>query len=362
MGLTLTDLAERIGAVVQGDGRIEVTGCAGLADAGPEDVSFVANPRYVKHLQTTQAGAVIVSPAEAKEAGERTLLVADDPYFAFRQAVVALYGFRRQPTPGISELAVVDPSAQVGEGCSIQPFAVIAADAVIGDRCVIYPHCYVGPRARIGDDCILYPNVTVYDDCVLGHRVTLHAGCVIGQDGFGYATHALEGEPPRHHKIPQIGNAVVEDDVEMGANCAIDRATVGSTVVGRGTKFSDMVTIGHGTKVGPHNLLVAQVGLAGSVQTGQYVVMGGQVGAAGHLTVGDGAQFAGKSAIVTDIPPGKGPYGGIPAIPLNIAKRNALFSAQMPDFIKNVRKMQKRLEKVEAELDKLKQDGDTTQA
>ncbi len=356
MSMTLSELAERIDATVRGDGSLQVTGCAPLGDAGPGDVSFVANRKYVKHMATTGAGAVVVSPADAESehAAGRTLLVADDPYYAFRQAVVALHGFREQPQPGISPMAVIDPEAEVADDCCIQPFSYVAAGARVGARCIIYPNCFIGPNARIGDDCVLYPGVVVYDDCVLGDRVILQAGCVIGQDGFGYATHQCDGEEPRHHKIPQIGNVVIEDDVELGANCAIDRATVGSTVIARGTKFSDLVAIGHGSKVGPHNLLVAQVGLAGSVETGRYVVMGGQVGVAGHLRIGDGVQIAATSGVATDIPDGAGQFGGTPAIPMSQMRRVAMNLPRTPEQAKTLKKLLKRVEALEAELAELR--------
>ena len=347
--MTLSQLADRIGATLQtadpADADRVVTGCLGLDDAGPEHVSFLANQRYAEQLEKTQAGAVIV--AADVQCPERTLLIADDPYFAFRNAVVELHGFRQHPTPtgsqdnpNISPQAVISPTATLGEGCVVHPYAVISDNVTIGNHCVIYPHTFIGPDATIGDDCQLYPNVVVYDHCVIGHRVTLHAGCVIGQDGFGYATHA-----GAHHKIPQVGNAIIEDDVELGANCAVDRATVGSTIIGQGTKFSDLVAIGHGTKVGKHNLLVALVGIAGSVETGDYVAMGGMVGVAGHLKIGNMVQIAATSGVMTDIPD-KAQYGGTPAMPLTEAKRRHLHSIRLPDLFARVKKLERELSKL----------------
>jgi UDP-3-O-[3-hydroxymyristoyl] glucosamine N-acyltransferase len=341
MQLTVAQLGERIGAVVQGDGAVVVERCVSLEEAGPHDVSFLANPKYLKLLATSNAGAVIASAQEVGHAPSRTFLVAEDPYFAFRQAMVALHGFRKHPGPGVSESAHVHSTANIAEGCVIQPMAYIAEGARIGPRCVIYPHCYIGPRAVLGGDCILYPSVTVYDDCVLGDRVTLHAGCVIGQDGFGYATHRGE-----HHKIPQAGDVVIEDDVEMGAGCTVDRATVGSTRIGKGTKFSDLVAIGHGSSLGKHNLLVAQVGIAGSTQTGDYVVMGGQVGVAGHLKIGDLVQIAAKAGVMDDLPP-NGRYGGQPAIPLTQLKRSVLAQIHLPEMLKELRELRAKVARLE---------------
>lgn len=348
MATTLNQLAERIGAKVRGDGSHALDRCMGLDDAVTTDVSFLANRKYFSALATTKAGAVVVSEADAAQApASLNLLIAADPYFAFREAVVALHGFRGHPAPGISEQAFVDPTAEVGDLCTIRPFVYIAPRARIGKRVVIYPHCYIGKDAVIGDDCILYPNVTVYESCVLGNRVTLHAGCVVGQDGFGYATHKNEKGEVVHHKIPQVGNAVIEDDVEMGAACTIDRATLGATRIGRGTKFSNLVSIGHGTSMGKHNLVVGLVGIAGSAQTGDYVVMGGQVGVAGHLKIGTGAQIAAKAGVMTDIAPGE-KVGGEPAISLDQAKRNVLAVMRLPELLQEFRKLQRRVTELEA--------------
>jgi UDP-3-O-[3-hydroxymyristoyl] glucosamine N-acyltransferase len=278
MSMTLAELAERIGATLRparaDEASRRVVGCARLEEAGAEDVTFLANPRYNSQLATTRAAAVIVAPDVATEG--RNLLVADDPYFAFRNAVVALHPPRRHPhvTDGPwSPLAVIHRSAKVGPDTHVHPYAVISEGAEVGAGCELYPHVFIGPGAKVGDGCVLHPNVTVYDGCVLGNRVIVHAGCVIGQDGFGFATHG-----GLHHKIPQVGNVVIGDDVEMGANCTVDRATLGSTVIGEGSKFSDLVAVGHGAHIGRHNLLVALVGIAGSAETGDYVAMGGQAG------------------------------------------------------------------------------------
>jgi UDP-3-O-[3-hydroxymyristoyl] glucosamine N-acyltransferase len=237
---------------------------------------------------------------------------------------VKLHGYRRHPHRGIHPAAHVDPSASVGEGT------------------VIYPGVYVGPRARVGRDCILYPNVVVYDDCVLGDRVVLHAGTSIGHDGFGFATAKGPDGVVAHHKIPQVGNVVVEDDVEMGANCAVDRATLGSTVIGRGTKFSNLISIGHGAKVGPHGLLVGLVGIAGSTKLGQYVTLGGQAGIAGHLEVGDRVTVAAQSGVINDVPEGA-TLMGAPAIPASRARRVYTVFTQLPELLERVKRLEQQV-------------------
>lgn len=209
----------------------------------------------------------------------------------------------------------------------------------MGEGCVFYPGVFIGPRARIGRDCIFFPNVVVYDDCIIGDRVTLHAGVSIGHDGFGYATKKDADGTYRHHKIPQAGNVIIEDDVEMGANCAVDRATLGSTVIGRGTKFSDLVAIGHGCKIGPHCLFVAQVGIAGSVIVGHHVTMGGQAGVAGHLKIGDGVTIAAQSGVPGNIADGQTVLGA-PAIPIRDARRVYAATSKLPEMLERIRKLE----------------------
>ena len=286
MGMTLQELAQHIGAELRGNGEAVIERCAGIESAGPDEITFLANARYRDHLQSTEAGAVLLDPNVEYPDG-MNCLICSDPYFAFRNAVVALQGFRQHPDPmddsgsGVSNRATVHPSARVGEGTRVHPHAVIEAGASIGSGCHLYPGVWIGTDAVIGDDCILFPNAVVHEYCVLGDRVTLHAGVVIGNDGFGYATHAGE-----HHKIPQHGIVVLEDDVEIGGNCAIERAAMGETRIGRGTKFADLISIGHGTVIGPHCLLVSLVGVAGSVNLGHHVDLGGQVLGLIHLPAG----------------------------------------------------------------------------
>jgi len=317
MTITLGELASRISATLDPPtaANTPIVGCATLEQATDQHVSFLTNPRYADRLTTTRAAAVIVPPDT--EAAGKARLIADDAYFAFRQAMVVLHD-RDHFLPGVHPSAHIDPSATVGR------------------RVHLGPGCVIGANATLGDDCMLIANVTVYHDCVIGDRVTLHAGCVIGVDGFGYATH--EGE---HHKIPPAGNAVIEADVEMGGNCVVERATLGSTVVGRGTKFADAVVIGHGTKVGRCNLFVSQVGLAGSVTTGDYVAIGGQSGVAGHLTIGDRAQIAAHSGVMTDIPADT-KFGGTPAVELKDALRMHINARNLPDTLKRIKRLEQQ--------------------
>ncbi len=349
--MSLSQLADKIGADLKGDPEIQISGCAPIDQAQACHITFVANAKYQKFLSTTHAGAVIID-SNVDCPDNVSQLISDDPYFAFRNAVVALSGFRKHLQPadadesGISALASVHPTATIGKDTIVHAFVVIDQGASIGSGCVLYPGSYVGCEATLGDDCILFPNVVIYDRCTIGNRVSIHSNSSIGQDGFGYATHAGE-----HHKIPQVGGLVIEDDVEIGSNCAIERATIGETRIGNGTKLGDLVTIGHGTTLGSHCLIVSLVGIAGSVDVGNYVVLGGQVGVSGHIKIGDRVQAAGKAAIVQDVEPGKKIGGGIPAIDFSQAKRNALAGMDLYGWVQKVRKLEKQLEQLKKQVE-----------
>lgn len=338
--MDVAELARTIGGELAGDGSRVVTGIAPLEAAGPTDLAFLANPRYEKYMADTSAAGVIVSRDYAGPG--KTVIRCEDPYFSFRQAMVTLYGFRQVPFEGVDPQARIDERATLGEGVAAAQFATVCAGASIGAGTVLYPGAFVGPEASIGCDCVLHPNVVVYDRCILGDRVTVHANSVIGQDGFGYATH--DGA---HHKIPQAGWVEIGDDVEIGACCAIDRATIGVTRVGAGTKFSNQIAIGHGTVLGRHNLLVAQVGIAGSTTTGDYCAFAGQAGVAGHLKIGDFVRVGAQAGVTNDLP-SKTEVWGTPASPLAEARRQAVLARKLP-------KMRERLDRLERELVRLTQ-------
>lgn len=346
--MTLKELADRIGATLVGDGSVHVEGCAPIDQAGPGDLTFLANPKYARHLASTRAAAVLVD-AKVSCPDTLTRLVCDDPYYGFRNALIALRGFRQHPEPmdgpegapnRISALASVHSTAIIGDDALVHPNAVVERGARVGRGSVLYPGSYVGVESVVGDECILYPNAVVYEHCRLGDRVRLHANTVVGQDGFGYATHGGV-----HHKIPQTGIVVIEDDVEIGAGCAIERAAIGETRIGKGTKFADLISIGHGSTIGSGCLFVSLVGISGSVDVGDYVVLGGQVGVTGHLKIGDGVQAAGKAAITADVPAGKR-IAGVPAIDIDQAKRNALAGRDLHGLVKRVRKLERELQRL----------------
>lgn len=336
---TLGQLAEYVGGRVCGDPNVKIKSASTLERAGEGDISFLANRKYERQLLTTKASAVIVGIEKNK--AEVPVLIAEDPYYAFMQIMVLLHGHRRHKKVGINPRASISDTAKIGIDCDIHEFVTIADDATIGDRCIIYPGAYIGQDVHIGQENIIYANVVIYDGSRLGNRVIINANSVVGEDGFSYATHK-----GLHHKIPQTGIVVIEDDVEIGVCCGIERGTLGDTVIGQGCKLSDLVTIGHGTKIGPHSLLVAQVGIAGSTTLGHYCIVGGQVGIVGHINIGNNVTIAAQAGVINDVPDGKVVLGA-PAIEASLGKRAYSLIQRLPEMQKTIRSLEKRLASLE---------------
>jgi UDP-3-O-[3-hydroxymyristoyl] glucosamine N-acyltransferase len=291
----LGDLAAQLGCQLAGDDGIEVTRVAAIEDAGPGDVTFLANPKYGAAVATSRASAIITT-ADVLDA-PCALLRTKNPYLAFARAT-RLLNPEHRPAPGVHHLALVDPTAVVEEGVSVGPYAVIAAEAHVGARSVIYPHVVIGAGATLGADCLVHARVSIRERVVIGARCVIQDGAVVGSDGFGFA-HREDGT---HEKIPQVATVVIEDDVEIGANTTIDRPAVGETRVKAGTKIDNLVQIAHGVVVGRNALLAAQVGIAGSTVIGNDVMLGGQVGVTGHVTVGDRVKASAKTGITGHVP------------------------------------------------------------
>ena len=344
---TLGELAEHVGGKVRGDANTKIRSAATLGKADEGDISFLANIKYEKQIETTKASAVIVGKDTSIET-KVPLLVSDDPYYAFMQIMVLLHGHRKHKKVGISRLAFVADSAKIGVDCDVHNFVTVSDDAKIGDRCTIYPGVFVGEGVEVGSDCIIYPNVSIYNGCKIGSRVIIHSNTTVGEDGFGFATH--NGV---HHKIPQIGIVIIEDDVEIGACCGIERGTLGDTIIEKGSKLGDLNTIGHGTKIGPHCLLVAQVGVSGSTTLGHHCVVGGQVGITGHITVGNGVMIGAQSGVINSVSDGKVILGS-PAIDANIARRAYSMLKYLPDMRKSIRQLEKEVERLQKSLEEAK--------
>jgi UDP-3-O-[3-hydroxymyristoyl] glucosamine N-acyltransferase len=313
--VTLGEIADFVGGQYAGDRDRAVTAVAPLAEAGEEQLSFLSNRKYAAQLGQTKAGAVLV-PANMEGDDKRWIRVGD-PYFAVARIMTRWFSVRPMPK-GQSALASISATATLGANVAIGPFATIGDNVVIGNNVTIFQSVSIEASTTIGDDCIIYPNVVIYDGARIGRRCIIHAGVVIGSDGYGFATH--EG---KHHKIPQIGIVRIEDDVEIGAGTTIDRAALGETVIGEGTKIDNLVQIGHNVKIGKHCLLVSQVGIAGSTELGDYVFVAGQSGFSGHLKIGHRVQVAAKSAVLEDVPDDTKVMGS-PAVPFNeFARRHA---------------------------------------
>ncbi|HWE01369.1 MAG TPA: UDP-3-O-(3-hydroxymyristoyl)glucosamine N-acyltransferase [Tepidisphaeraceae bacterium] len=324
MSLTLKELASEIEAELVGDPDLIINSCSTLEDAGPGQVSFLANPKYFKQLESTRASAIVVSTG-VRGGANVALLKTKDPYYAFTRAVVRLHGYRKHTLQGI------------------HPDTHIDSTATVGPRTIIYPGVYIGPRTRVGSDCIIHPNVVIYEDCVIGDRVILNACACIGQDGFGFATHK-----GIQHKIPQIGRVVIEDDVEVGACTTIDRGALADTVIGKGSKLSNLIAFGHGSTLGEHSLIVGQVGIAGSVKIGHHVTLAGQVGVAGHLKIGNNVTVAAQSGIMEDLPD-QGIYIGAPAMPALQARRVYSIFTQLPELMSRIKELEQKVEELSAE-------------
>jgi UDP-3-O-[3-hydroxymyristoyl] glucosamine N-acyltransferase len=313
--VSVGEIVDLVAGQFAGDRNRPIMGVAALVQAKTDQLSFLSNRKYAADLAATKAGAVLV-PKNLEGNNDRWIRV-DDPYFAFARIMTRWFSNRPLPK-GISPKAVVSSSAKLGENVVLGHFAMIGDEVVIGNNVTIFQGVSIEAGSIIGDDCIIYPNVTVYDGTRIGRRCIIHSGVVIGSDGYGFALH--EG---KHHKIPQIGIVRIEDDVEIGAGTTIDRAALGETVIGEGTKIDNLVQIGHNVKVGKHCLLVSQVGIAGSTELGDYVAVAGQSGFSGHLKIGNRVQVAAKSAVLADVPDDTKVMGS-PAVPFTeFARRHA---------------------------------------
>ncbi|MGB0578723.1 MAG: UDP-3-O-(3-hydroxymyristoyl)glucosamine N-acyltransferase [Limisphaerales bacterium] len=331
-------IAEQLGGSVIGDAETQLTGLKPANAASDGDLTFAENEKYFAAAAASDAAAILVSDKLGQ---------TDKPLIKVRHVRVALarllaaFHPEQEYAPGVHETAVVADSAEVDPSASIGPHCIVEAGAKIGAKTTLIGHNFIGAHARVGESSKLFANVTIYDRSVIGARVRIHAGTVIGSDGYGYVFD--EGQ---HKKIPQVGNVVIEDDVEIGSNVSIDRGAIGPTTIGQGTKIDNLVQIAHNVSTGEHCLLISQVGIAGSTQLGKYVTLAGQAGIAGHLQIGDQVTIAAKSGVMHNIPAGQ-KWMGAPAQPDRQAKRTLLAAQQLPELIKRVRKIEKELEKLQ---------------
>ncbi len=335
MELSLGQLAQLVGGSLEGPAERTVSGVKGIEQAGPGDLTFLANPKYAPALEQCRAGVVLVSRGQKTPPGLAVIRV-DNPYLAYARVLTEVTARPYEPL-GVHPRAVVDPTARVGGDCSIHALAYVGPGVELADRVVLHPGVCLGEGVKVGEDTVIHPNVVVYPGCLIGRRCIIHAGTVIGADGYGFV---FDGQG--HYKIPQIGIVQIDDEVEIGAGNTIDRAANGRTWIQRGVKTDDQVHIAHGCTIGENSLLVAQVGISGSTKLGKGVVLGGQVGVAGHITIGDGSQVGGGSGVAKSLEPGS-MVSGYPVMPHRLWLRTRGLVKRLPELFKRVKKLEERL-------------------
>lgn len=333
--MKLGELATRLGAELRGDAELEVTGVKGIEEAGPTEVTFVANPRYASLARKTQAVAVLVEPG-FQEISAATLRL-NNPYHAFSRALALFYRPPAYPT-GIHPTAVIDPTAEIGEGAHIGAYVVVGAKVRLGAHATLLPHVVLYPGVHAGDHLFVHAHAVVRENCILGDHVTLENGAVVGADGFGFA----KNDQGQWEKIPQSGPVRLGSRVDVQANACIDRATVGATEIGDGSKIDNLVQVGHGSKIGENTLVCAQTGLAGSSVIGNNVILAGQTGIAGHCSVGDGVVLTAQSAVSHDVPSGK-VISGSPGFDNRVWLRAVAIFQRLPELLKRLDRMEKKL-------------------
>ncbi|MFZ4862219.1 UDP-3-O-(3-hydroxymyristoyl)glucosamine N-acyltransferase [Sphingobacterium sp. Mn56C] len=337
MQFTAEQIATVLNGRVEGNPEISVSTLAKIEEGNEGALSFLSNLKYEHYLYTTKSSIVIVNEnLTLQGAVSATLIRVKDAYSAFTELLKMVDSFRNERS-GREENIVIHESAQIGEGGYIGAFAYISKHAKIGNNVKIYPRVYIGDNVIIGDNCTLFPGVTIYTDCVLGANVIVHAGVVIGSDGFGFAPQP-DGA---YDKIPQIGNVIIEDDVEIGANTVIDRATMGSTILRKGVKLDNLIQIAHNVEIGDNTVIAAQTGISGSTKVGKQVVLGGQVGVVGHISIADGTQVQAQSGVNRSVKEGNLKWGGSPFAPYTSELRSRVLYGKLPNLEKRIAELEK---------------------
>ncbi len=343
---SLGELAKRVCGKVQGDPNRIIQGVNSLGEAREGELSFYNNARYRDELQQTRACAVLVEESVAAQiTSSINMVIVANPYLAFAR-ISALFHPRGEYSPGVDPRAWVEPGAVIDATAKVMAFCYVGKNAKIGPRSVLFPFVFVGEHSEVGEDSILYPHVVIREECVVGSRAVLQPGVVLGGDGFGFAYNAAAKE---HFKVPQVGRVEVQDDVEIGSNSAVDRATLGKTIIGKGSKLDNLVQVGHNVKVGPLCILCGQVGVAGSSELGAGVVCGGQVGIGNHVTIAGGARIGAQSGIKDDIKE-PGEFLGSPVLPLREQVRNWVAFQRGSESIRTLRRLEKRMAELEARI------------
>lgn len=346
MEFSAKQIATFIQGEIVGDENATVHTFAKIEEGMPGAISFLSNPKYTSYIYDTQSSIVLVNKDFIPEQEVKTTLIKVDNAYESLAKLLNLYEQSKPKLTGISPLAFVAESAKIGKDVYIAPFACIGEHAEVGGNTVIHPHVTIGSGAKIGSNCIIYANATVYHDCRIGNHCILHAGCIIGADGFGFAP-----TPEGYEKIPQIGITILEDNVEVGANTCIDRATMGATIVHSGVKLDNLIQIAHNDEIGSHTVMAAQVGIAGSTKVGEWCMMGGQVGIAGHIHIGDKVNLGAQSGAPGSIKDGSQLIGTPPMEPKPYFKSAAIYR-KLPDMYKELNALRKELNELKLQLNK----------
>lgn len=346
MEFSAKQIAEFIQGTIVGDENATVHTFAKIEEGIPGAISFLSNPKYTPYIYDTQSSIVLVNNDFVPEKEVKATLIKVNNAYESLAKLLNLYEMSKPKKTGIDPLASIAPTAKIGENVYIAPFACVGDNAEIGDNTSLHPHATVGSGAKVGSNCILYPNVTVYHDCRVGNNCILHAGSVVGADGFGFAP-----SPEGYEKIPQIGIAILEDNVEIGANTCIDRATMGATIIRKGVKLDNLIQIAHNVEVGSHTVMASQVGIAGSTKVGEWCMFGGQVGLAGHIKIGNKVNLGAQSGVPGSIKDGQNLIGTPPMEMKSYFKSQAIFR-KLPDMYFELNSLKKELEELKKQLNK----------
>ena len=329
---TIREIAELFDGEVYGDTEVKIKGVSEIDKAEEGEITFLSNQKYKKFLETTKASCIIVSKINIIE--DKNLIVVKDPYLAFALLVKYLFGKKKPSFSGISPLSTIADSAKIGKDVNISPYCYIGNNVTIGDATTIYPNVFIDENTSVGKNCLIYSNVSIRENTSIGNDVIIHSGAVIGSDGFGFVWHEN-----KYEKIPQVGRVVLEDDVEIGANCCIDRAAMGETVIKRGAKLDNLIQIAHNVVIGENTAIAAQVGISGSTKVGKFVQVGGQAGFAGHIEIGDNVKIGGQAGITKSVPDGIY-ITGTPARPFMEQRRLEAVIAKLPKLYKKLLEME----------------------
>ena len=339
MEFTVQQIADYLNGVVEGDGSVKVSELSKIEEGRSGTLTFLSNPKYTQYIYSTQASACLVNRDFVPEKEVATTLIRVDNAYECLAKLLTLVDSVKPKKQGISAKSDISESAKIGDNVYVGAFVVIGDGVEIGDNVQIYPNTFIDDNVVVGDGTVIYAGVKIYDGCRIGARCVLHAGAVVGSDGFGHAPDA-EGH---YHKIPQVGNVVIEDDVELGANTTIDRATMGSTVIRRGVKIDNLVQVAHNVEIGEDTVIAAQSGIAGSTKIGKRCMLGGQVGISGHITIADGSIFGAQSGVPSNIKEPNQIWQGYPVMPIMGFRRLTVLQKQLPDLSRRVHELEKKM-------------------